>query len=45
MAIRLLTPVLPRRLHVSPAEIVAAALVEAAIAGAPGVHVRTNAEM
>lgn len=45
IVIRMLTPVLPRRLHISPAGVVAAALVEAAIAGPPGVHVRTNDDM
>ncbi|MDF7776864.1 NAD(P)H-binding protein [Sphingomonas sp. AOB5] len=41
----MLAPLLPRRLRVSPASMVAAALVEAAIAGPPGVHIRHNEDM
>lgn len=42
---RLLAPVLPPHLRASPAAAVAAALLEGAIAGLPGTHVITNAEM
>ncbi|NML07674.1 NAD(P)H-binding protein [Sphingomonas sp. G-3-2-10] len=42
---RILAPLLPRRLRVSPAGAVAACLIEAAIAGAPGVHVLHNQDM
>ena len=33
-----LGPVLPRRYRISPAETIASALIDAAVAGAPGVH-------
>ncbi len=42
---RLLAPLLPRRLRISSASAVAAALVEGAVAGAPGVHVRHNEDL
>ena len=42
---RLLGPVLPRKWRISPAGAVAAALLEAAIAGKPGVHVLHNEDM
>lgn len=43
--LRTLAPVLPRRLRVSPASAVSAALIEAAIAGPPGVHLKTNEDI
>ena len=42
---KVLRPVLPQRLRVSPASAVAAALIEGAINAPPGVHVRHNDEM
>jgi uncharacterized protein YbjT (DUF2867 family) len=42
---RMLAPVLPRRLRISPARAVAAALIDAAIEGPPGVHLKTNEDM
>jgi uncharacterized protein YbjT (DUF2867 family) len=41
----ILGPFLPRRLRVSPAAAVAAALIEAAVAAPPGVHLKTNEDM
>lgn len=41
----MLAPVLPRWLHVSPAASVAATLIDAALAGPPGVHIKTNEDM
>ena len=40
-----LAPVLPRRLRISPASAVAAALVEGAITAPPGVHLKHNEDM
>ncbi|MGK5060981.1 NAD-dependent dehydratase [Janthinobacterium sp. LB3P112] len=40
--LRLLDPVLPRRWRINPAPRIASALLEAAIAAAPGVHVVTS---
>ena len=45
VAFKLLAPVLPRRLRISPAITVAAALVRGAIEAPPGVHLKTNDEM
>ncbi len=42
---RLLGPVLPPKWRISPAGVVAAALLEGAIAGRPGVHVMHNEDM
>lgn len=42
---RLLAPVLPHRLRISPASAVAASLVASAIEGPPGVHIKTNEDM
>jgi len=42
---RLLAPLLPRRLCISSASAVAAALIEGAVAGRPGVHVRHNDDL
>ena len=42
---RLLAPVLPRRWRISPAGVVAAALLEGAVAAPPGVHVMHNEDM
>ncbi|MBH1985596.1 MAG: NAD-dependent dehydratase, partial [Burkholderiales bacterium] len=36
--LRVLGPVLPRRWRINPAPRIASALLEAALAGAPGVH-------
>ncbi len=41
----MLAPVLPRRLRISPASAVAAALIEGAIEAAPGVHIKNNEDM
>jgi len=40
--LRVLGPVLPRRWRINPAPRIARALLEAAIAAAPGVHVVTS---
>lgn len=45
MLFGLLAPLLPRRLRISPAGAVAAVLLEGAIAGPPGVHLRHNEDM
>lgn len=45
VAFRLLAPLVPRRLRISSASAVAAALVEGAVAGPPGVHVRHNDDL
>lgn len=45
IALRLLAPLVPRRLRVSPASAVAAALLDGAVAGPPGVHFRYNEDM
>jgi len=37
---RVLAPVLPKGIHVNPATVIARVLVDAAVTGAPGVHVR-----
>jgi uncharacterized protein YbjT (DUF2867 family) len=42
---RWLGPVLPRKWRISPASVVAACLLEGAIAGPPGVHVKHNEDM
>ncbi len=42
---RVLAPVLPRSLHVSPAGAVAATLMDGAIDAPPGVHLKTNQDM
>ena len=42
---RMLAPVLPRRLRISPASAVAASLMNGAIDAPPGVHVRNNEDM
>jgi len=42
---RLLGPVLPRKWRISPAGTIAAALLDAAIAGRPGLHVMHNEDM
>lgn len=39
--LRVLAPVLPRRWRINPAPRIASALLEAAIAAAPGVHMVT----
>ena len=41
----MLAPVLPRRLHISPASAVAAALLEGAIEAPPGIHLKHNEDM
>lgn len=43
--LRVLGPVLPRRWRINPAPRIAAALLEAALAAAPGVHVVTSAQL
>jgi uncharacterized protein YbjT (DUF2867 family) len=45
IALRLLAPLVPRRLRVSPASAVAAALLDGAVAGSPGVHFKYNEDM
>jgi len=45
IALRLLAPLVPRRLRVSPARAVAATLLDGAIAGTPGVHLKYNEDM
>ena len=45
MLFGVLAPLLPRRLRISPAVAVAAALLEGAIAGPPGVHLMHNEDM
>lgn len=42
---RMLAPVLPRRLRISPATAVAASLIEGAIQAPPGVHLKNNDDM
>lgn len=42
---RVLAPVLPRRLRISPANAVAASLIHGAIAAPPGVHLKYNEDM
>lgn len=42
---RLLGPLLPRRLRVSPASMVAASLLKSALEGPAGVHILTNDDM
>jgi uncharacterized protein YbjT (DUF2867 family) len=42
---RLLGPVLPRRWRISPASVVAACLLDGAIAAPPGVHLKHNEDM
>lgn len=43
--VAMLAPLLPRRLRVSPAGAVAAALIEGAVAAPPGIHLKTNDDM
>ncbi len=43
--LRVLGPVLPRRWRINPAPRIAAALLEAALAAAPGVHVVTSVQL
>ncbi|MGK5051788.1 NAD-dependent dehydratase [Janthinobacterium sp. RB2P8] len=43
--LRVLGPVLPRRWRINPAPRIAQALLEAALAGAPGVHVVTSEQL
>jgi uncharacterized protein YbjT (DUF2867 family) len=45
VALRLLAPLVPRRLRASPASAVAATLLDGAIAGPPGVHFKYNEDM
>lgn len=45
IALRLLAPLVPRRLRVSPARAVAATLLDGAVAGTPGVHLKYNEDM
>lgn len=42
---RILAPVIPRRLRVSPASAVASCLLEGAIKASPGIHIKTNENM
>lgn len=42
---RMLAPVLPHRLRVSPATAVAACLIDGAIEAPPGLHIKTNEDM
>ncbi len=43
--LRILAPVIPPRLRVSSANAVAAALIEGAIGGPPGIHIKTNEDL
>jgi uncharacterized protein YbjT (DUF2867 family) len=45
IVVKVLTPVLPRRLRISPASAVAALLIHGAVAAAQGVHLKTNEDM
>ena len=45
IALRVLAPLVPHRLRLSPAGAVAAALLEGAIAGAAGVHIKHNDDL
>lgn len=45
LAFKLIAPVLPRRMRVSPGSAVAACLLSAAIEGPPGVHIKHNEDM
>ena len=45
IALRLLAPLVPRRLRVSPATAVAASLLDGAVGGLPGVHFKYNEDM
>lgn len=45
MALRALTPLLPRRWRINPAENIARALIESAVAARPGVHVVSSAAL
>ncbi len=42
---RMLAPVLPRRLRLSPASAIAASLIDGAIEAPPGVHIKNNEDM
>jgi uncharacterized protein YbjT (DUF2867 family) len=43
--VRILSPILPRRLRLSSASAVAATLLEGAIEAPPGIHLKTNEDM
>lgn len=43
--LRMLAPVLPQAWRISPASAIAATLLEAALEGPPGIHVKTNKDM
>jgi len=43
--LRLLGPILPRRYRINPADVIAAAMVEAALAPTPGVRVVSSAQL
>jgi len=45
IVVRILAPVLPRRLRVSPASAVAACLIEGAIEAPPGIHLQNDEDM
>lgn len=45
VTLRLLAPLVPRRLRLSPASAVAATLLDGAVAGAPGINVKYNEDM
>jgi uncharacterized protein YbjT (DUF2867 family) len=45
IVLRILHPVLPRRLRINPAERIAQALIDAAIAARPGTHIVGSAEL
>ncbi|MDB5707465.1 MAG: NAD-dependent epimerase/dehydratase, partial [Sphingomonas bacterium] len=45
VALRLLAPLVPHRLRISPARAVAATLLDGAVAGPPGVHFKYNEDM
>jgi len=42
---RMMAPVLPRRLRISPASAVAASLIDGAVEAPPGIHLKTNDDM
>ncbi|HEV7257885.1 MAG TPA: NAD(P)H-binding protein [Bosea sp. (in: a-proteobacteria)] len=45
IALKLLTPILPRAWHINPADKIAAAMIEAAAAAEPGRHVVASSEL
>ena len=45
IVLRILHPILPRRLRINPAERIAQALIDAAIAARPGTHIVGSAEL